>query len=286
MTTQLESLPSGSPTLGGRRPAGHRVPWTAWRLSFQLGILAVVLVAWQYVPKIPGVTGKARFLDPFFISSPSRIARQVWDLIAGRVPGTSLWSYLATTLIGAVLGAVIGLVLGAMVGLLLSNSRRLSDVLRPFMVVLNSIPRVALIPIIVVIVGPSKEASIVSVALTVFFLGFFNAYEGGLTIQQAMLDNARLLGARNHQVMRTIRLPMVAIWTFAVVPNAISFGLLAAVFTELLTGIRGMGTLLQTATFNVDSDLMFAVVVILALVGLILYWLSLWLRAAVIRWER
>ncbi|QSE90651.1 ABC transporter permease subunit [Rhodococcus pseudokoreensis] len=243
------------------------------------------LLAWEFIPQIDGISGTAKWLDPFFISSPTAVAQTVWDLGAGNIPGASLWSYLYSTLFSTVVGATIGLVLGAAAGLVLSNSPKVNDVLQPFIVLLNSVPRVALIPIIVIVVGPSLGAAVISVAMTVFFLGFFNAYEGGLTIQQAMIDNAKLLGAGKTEVMRTIRLPMVAIWTFAVVPNAISFGLLSAVFTELLTGIPGIGTLLQNATVNVNADLMFAVVVILAVVGLVLYWLALKLRSAVIRWE-
>src|SRR5262249_46238304 len=154
----------------------------------------------------------------------------------------------------------------------------------PFIVVMNNIPRIALIPIFVLIAKPTMNAEILAIVAIVFFLAFFNAFEGGRSVSPSMLASASLLGAGPVGLMRTIRLPMVLTWTFAIVPNALSFGLLAAVATEVLAGLPGMGTLLQNAMANIDSALTFAVVVVLCVVGLIFYGAAQLLRRAVIRW--
>lgn len=257
------------------------------RTIIQLAIVAAILLAWQYLPQVGWVTAHIKWTSRFFISSPSGVSHELSNLATGHdTQGVTLWSYLEQTVEATVIGTAIGLVLGALAGLVLSNSPRASEVLQPFIIVANSIPRIALIPIVILIAKPTTNAEIITIVLVVFFLAFFNALEGGRSVSQAMLDNARLLGAGPLDVMRTIRLPVVLQWTFATVPNAVSFGLIVAVTTELLGGLPGMGSLLQVAMQNIDSAYTFAVVVTLAIVGLLLSLAGRKLRDAVIRWDR
>ena len=266
------------------RPPGRS--WRVWRTALQASLAATFLVCWQFLPTIHFLAHHFRVLDPFYVSSPT----QVWDklryLITGDPQtGTTMWPYLWTTVSSTVEGTVIGLLLGALAGLIFSNNERLGEIIRPFIILANSVPRVAIIPISVVLFGPTPRASVFNVITVVFFVGFFNAFEGGRSVKPAILDNAALLGASSFSVMRSIRLPMVLTWTFAAVPNAISFGLVVAVTTELLAGIQGMGALLQTATSNVQTATTFAIIVALSVVGLLLYFLAVGLRRALIRWE-
>ncbi|MBL7501970.1 ABC transporter permease subunit [Frankia sp. CNm7] len=266
--------------------ANRPVPWFVWRTLTQIAIVAVVVVSWEFVPKIGFLARHVRILDPYYISSPT----QVWDSLKALLtgdPGTgaTVWPYFMVTLLSTVEGTAIGLVLGALAGLVFSNSRRLSEICRPFIVLTNSVPRIALIPISVVLFGPTSTASVVNVIAVVFFVGFFNAFEGGRSVKPAVLENARLLGASSWQVMRTIRLPMVLTWTFAAVPNAISFGLIVSVTTELLAGVRGMGELLQSATTYLQTSMTFAIVVVLSFMGLALYGGAIGLKKIVLRWD-
>lgn len=257
------------------------------RLLWQLAIAIAFVAGWQYLPDISALSNHLKFLNRFFISAPSTIVARIGTLMTGNNPShISIWSYLQTTVVAAVVGVAIGLVLGGLFGLICSNNKSVSAVVRPFIVIANSVPRVALIPIFVVIYGPTTKSSILSVVTIVFFLAFFNAFEGGRNIRPAVIENAVLLGASPRDVMWTIRLPQVIVWTFAVVPNAIAFGIVAAVTTELLTGIPGMGTLLQEALQNADSTLTFAVLTILSVVGLALYWLAVRLESFVTRWQQ
>jgi NitT/TauT family transport system permease protein len=116
-------------------------------------------------------------------------------------------------------------------------------------------------------------------------LVFFNAYQGGTKISQPMLDNAQLLGASPYQQMRTIRLPQVLSWTFASIPNAISFGLVVAISTEIIAGVPGIGVLFLQSMLNLDASLTFALIALLVVVGLILYGLATLLRDAALRWD-
>ena len=257
----------------------------AIRWSIQLAIVVAFLLCWQYLPTIGFLSSHVRIFDRFYISSPSQVWKTLGDLAVGRDNTPLVWSYLWTTVSATLIGCAIGLVLGAIFGLLFSNFRPLNAVLRPFVVLLNSVPRVALIPLFVLLVGPTVKASTLSVTAVVFFLGFFNAYEGGVGVQQAVLDNVQLLGASRLQVMRYVRLPAVATWTFAAIPNAISFGLVIAVTTELFAGIQGMGYILLTSTSNVESSLTFAIIVVLSIVGLLMYFLATFSRSRVLHWQ-
>lgn len=273
-------------------PAGtRRVPAHAQRVSrpkrllAQAVIVAAFIAGWQYLPEIGFLSSRVRIFDKFYISSPTAVCKTLGDLAAGRDNTPFVWPYLWTTVSATLEGVAVGLVLGALVGLLFSNSARLNSIIRPFIVLLNSVPRVALIPLFVLLVGPTVQASGLSVTAVVFFLGFFNAYEGGVSVQQAVLDNVTLLGASRLQVMRYVRLPAVASWTFAAIPNAISFGLVIAVTTELFAGVRGMGYILLTSTSNVEASLTFAIIVVLCVVGLILYFLATFSRRRVLHWQ-
>jgi NitT/TauT family transport system permease protein len=252
-----------------------------WRIV----VLVVVLAAWQWLPKIHLLSDHIKWLDPFFISSPDRVAQQIGRMLTGSHATPTVWHDLWTTVEATVLGSAIGLFVGTCLGALLSNNDRLAAVLKIYIETLNAMPRVALIPVIVIIVGPGVTASVVASAIVVTFLTFFNAFEGGRSVSLPILQNAQVLAATSWQVMVRIRLPNVLIWTFAAVPNAIAFGLVSVVTTELLTGSVGMGGLMLTAASNLNADLSFAVMIILSLVGIVLVVGAEKVRARVLHWR-
>lgn len=234
----------------------------------QGALLAAFFLIWEYGPKVESLREAITFLDPYYISSPSA----VWDQLKALSTGDdtiSMWSYVGSTVTASVIGIVAGTVLGAIAGLLLSNSPALSDVFRPFLIAINAVPRIALIPIVVIICGPSLKASIVTAVMIVFFVVFFNAYEGGRSVPAQVVQNARMLGASPRQVMFRIRLRYVQAWSFAALPNAVSFGLMAVVTSEILTGTEGLGRLLLESVTTVQASLTFAVVVVLSVLGLV-----------------
>lgn len=256
------------------------------QIIWQLGLLAAFLAGWQWIPSSHGwFEQRISFLDPFYISSPSRAFSTLWYLFTGTHGRVSIWPYLRSTVEGTLIGFAIGLILGAAAGLFLSNAPRVRQVVTPFLVLINSMPRIALIPVIVIIAGPTTSASTANAVLVVFFLAFYNAVEGGASVPHETIANAALMGASNWQIMRFVRLPNVVMWTFAVMPNAISFGLLTVVATELITGVPGLGSLIQAASSNVDSSLSFAVVILLSILGLVLYGLTVLLRRRMLRWQ-
>jgi NitT/TauT family transport system permease protein len=253
-------------------------------IGCQLLFLALCILGWQFVPQIGALRDISHVFDPYFVSSPTRVAKTVGDLATGSNGSPEIWSYLGETMLTSILGTFIGIALGALSGLVLSNFAFLSAVIRPFIVAANATPRVALIPVVVIICGVSRTTSIVIAVLVVYFVAFFNAYEGGTTIPPQILQNAKLLGARNLRMLYHVRQPFVLAWTIASLPLAATFAIISVVTGEILTGFHGVGSLLATADITGNASLTFAVVFYLALVGLLVVIVAEAMRRRVLHW--
>jgi NitT/TauT family transport system permease protein len=274
--------------------ANERVRHSLIVNSWRVALLAAFLAAWQWVPSIPGAATAAPYLDSFFISSPSAVAREIWYLIVGGRPipgasGISIWPYLEITVVAALVGTVIAVVVGMIAGLICASSEAIYDVVRPFVVAVNAIPRIALVPVIVIIFGTSSVGDALTAFLLVVFLVFYNALEGARSVNLETIEFVRLFGASQLRLMFSVRAQYAFAWVFACLPNAVSFGLLGAVAAELFTGSKGLGQLLTTAVDTTNSALTFAVVVILAVLGSLLvqglevargHWLAWWVETA------
>jgi len=253
-------------------------------ILIQISIVTVLLVAWEFVPQIPGLQQLSPAFDPYFVSSPSRIAECIWGLFTGANGSVLIGPYLWLTVSSALVGTAIGMLLGSFAGLLLSNSESLNRILRPFLVAINATPRIALIPIIVLFFGASFETSVVSAVLVVFFVAFFNAFEGGRSVAPELVQNVQLLGGSRWQVVSRVRGPFALAWAFAVLPLAMTFGLISVVTAEILTGFKGIGSLLSIATSQANATLTFSLVIILAVVGVVTVTIADKIRDRVLHW--
>jgi NitT/TauT family transport system permease protein len=260
-------------------------------ISAQFALLVAFLAAWQWLPTIPAVRHTAKIFDPFYISSPKAVGVSVWRLMglgSGPVGTTgatgTIWGPLWHTLEATLIGTIGGVVLGLIVGVLLSESRTAERILRPYIVALNAIPRIALVPIIIIVFGPTATADGVSSLLIVVFIIFYNAFQGARSVKPNVVRSASLLGAGRGSVMLRIRLPYATAWTFAVLPTAVSFGLVGAVTTELFSGGAGVGGLLQVATNTVNATFTVSIVVLLSAVGVILVALTTLVQRRLLHW--
>lgn len=271
---------SDKPILKPRRETSRTVTVAVWRVI----VVVVVIAAWQWLPDIPGIRHVLPFLDPFFISSPWNCAKQVWALMTGAHGATLIWGPLAQTVITALVGAFAALCIGAVAGLAVTNWETLSRVTKPFLIVLNAVPRVAIVPIIVLISAGQNEADALTAFGTVFFLAFYNAAEGAQTVPIEIIRNAELLGASKFRMMWQVRWPFALAWTLATLPNAIAFGLTGTVTAEIFTGGSGLGYQIVLGLDNSNADQLFAIVVITAAVGVILVLSSGLLRKQLLPW--
>lgn len=252
--------------------------------TWQIVILAIIICGWQYIPMIPNIRRTFTFEDPFFISSPSRLAKQLWDSTTGAGGNGTIWHNFFRTIVTALMGTAAGLIVGMAAGLVLSQSARWAAIARPFVSFFNAIPRITIIPVIVLVVGTGETGSAVSSFTVVVFLVFYTAFEGSGSIPVEVIQNAKLLGAKDSTVMFKVRLPFVLGWVFGVLPLAIAFGLIGAVTSEILTGSEGLGRELTYALNTANATETFAIVTILAVTGVILSFGSAYLRKRLLPW--
>jgi NitT/TauT family transport system permease protein len=276
-------------------------------LVWQALICAVVLSIWQWGydlhASLPWLVPD--LLDPYFVSKPSEIFQQFLVLSCiksklGVVNGWSngdftkclarnennLWVATAVTLKNTFFGFVIGVSSGFVVGLILGRSDRLSAIFQPFITAVNSIPRIALAPIIVLAFGIGDASKIVTSWIVVVFLVFFNTFEGARSIDEGFVNVARLLGASEWQITRTVVIPSTMAWVFASLSPAISFALIGVIVGEFIGAERGIGRLIIESEARAEASGMMVAVIVLMLVGVVLSALIWRLQAYLLRWQR
>lgn len=275
---------------------GKRARWSFGALRerllihlLQVLLLLGLLAAWQWVPTISGARNISPVFNPFFISSPTKVAQTLYDLALGHTtPSTTafpaIWTPFRQSVVPAVLGTLIAIAVGALAGLICSNWRTLNEIVRPFVIIGNSIPRITMIPIIVIVFGATTTSSIVIGFVVVFFLVFFNAYEGGLSAPPEALENIRILGASGFEELRRVRMPYSLVWTFAGLPNAISYGLAGIITGELFTGSSGLGQLLLYGVNQANANLTIAVTIVVGLTAMLLIGAAEVIKRRVLHW--
>ncbi len=252
-------------------------------LAWQISLLATILLVWEFATRVPWLKDNVNIFDPFFVSRPSLVLAKLYDWIFGAKAGY-LWPHLASTLTSTFLGLIVAVGSGFGVGLLFSQRRRLAAVLSPFIVALNSLPRIAFVPLITMILGLGMASKIATAWFIVFFLVFFNTFKGALSIERELMDFCRTLGASERQITRTVRIPNALSWAFTALPNAVSFSLIGVVLSEFVGSVTGMGYLIIVALATLNSAEMFAALTVLSVVGVVLVMVFRALERRILRW--
>ena len=241
-------------------------------------LLVVIVGGWE-------LGARAKIIDPFFWGQPSG----VWDQLVTWVrDGTSqgpLWEQIAVTLEEAVIGFAIGVVLGVVFGIVLGSNHFLADVLGPYIKAANSIPRVMLAPLFLIGFGLGMQSKVALAVVLVFFIVFFNAFQGVREVDRNLLANARILGASNRQLSTQVIIPSALSWILASLHVSFAFALVGAVVGEFVGGIQGLGLMVQVAGATFNANGVFASIVILAVVALIAEAIVTWLENRLIRWR-
>ena len=217
-------------------------------------ILAFLLVAgWEGAVRIG-------WLDSFFFPRPSDIAVQ----IAAWVVDPDFYTQIGVTLLEAMLAFLFGTALGVLIGLWLALAPFASRVLDPFLKVVNSIPKVILAPIFALWFGLGIVSKVALGLTLVFFVAFFNTYQGVLEVNPVVLSNARLLGASRLSLLRHVYLPSASTWIISSLRVSIGFAMIGAVVGEYLGSAAGMGHMIAAAQSTFDAVSVFAGVAVLS----------------------
>jgi NitT/TauT family transport system permease protein len=262
-----------------RAARNERIRVLAWQISLLLLLLAV----WEFGTRVPWLAQNVNIFDPFFVSQPSRVLAKLHEWIFGAKAG-SLWPHLFSTLGSTFVGLIVAVLSGFAVGMVFSQHRRLAEVLSPFIVALNSLPRIAFVPLITMIFGLGMASKVATAWFIVFFLVFFNTFKGALSIERELMEFCRTLGASERQITWTVRIPNALSWTFAALPNAVSFSLIGVVLSEFVGSTTGMGYLIIVALSTLNSAEMFAALTVLSVVGVTLVVLFRMLEQRLLRW--
>jgi NitT/TauT family transport system permease protein len=276
-------------------------------LAWQAAICIAVLALWQWGFDLHGRFPRLvpDLLDPYFVSKPSEILDQFLVLGCFKT-GLGAWNgwsngdfsrcmvkfdntlWVATwiTLKNTFFGFLTGVSSGFVLGLILGRSDRLSAVFQPFITAVNSIPRIALAPIIVLAFGIGDSSKIVTSWIVVVFLVFYNTFAGARSVDQNYISAARLLGGSEWQITRTVVIPSTMAWVFASLTPAISFALIGVIVGEFIGAEHGIGRLIIESEARGEASGMMVAVIILMIVGVILSALIWRLQVYLLRWQQ
>ncbi|HMF96779.1 MAG TPA: ABC transporter permease, partial [Vicinamibacterales bacterium] len=199
-------------------PDPSATPSGAIVLASQLALGIALLALWQTLVSV-------QVLDPFFVSRPSDIGARIVRWITS---GT-LWGHLAVTLEESLLGLVAGAALGVSLGFLLARSPFLAQVLDPYIKMLNAVPRVVLAPLFLLWFGLGIWSKVALAVTLVFFVMFFNTYQGVRDADPVLIDNVRMLGATERQLVRHVLVPSALTWIFSSLQTSLGFAMVGAV---------------------------------------------------------
>jgi NitT/TauT family transport system permease protein len=222
-------------------------------------LVAVAGVAAWYVFSTYPVFGKI-LLPPFFFSNPVDVAQQIVAWFASGV----IWKHLWVTLLESMLSFVLGSIGGVLVGFWFARQPRTAAVFDPYVKMANSLPRVVLAPIFTLWLGLGIWSKVALGVTLVFFIVFFNVYQGVKEVSPTVLANARMLGMNERQLMRHVYWPSALSWMFSSLHTSVGFAVIGAVVGEYLGAAAGLGYLIQQAEGVFDVAGVFAGMFVLA----------------------
>ncbi len=239
-------------------------------LAWQIGLLAAVFVFWHVMTK-PGLIPPFMFDNDrqaaFFFGEPLKVAGRIWSWF---VAEADIYRHLAVTLVETLLAFGIGSVLGLGAGLWLALSPLASAILEPYIKAANSMPRIILAPIFAVWFGLGIASKVALGVTLVFFIVFFNVYQGVKEVSPVVLASARMLGAGERQLLRHVYLPSATSWVFSSLHTSVGLAFVGAVVGEYLGSSQGVGYLILQAEGTFDINTVMAGILVLTAFALVL----------------
>ncbi|AMO96170.1 binding--dependent transport system inner membrane component family protein [Collimonas fungivorans] len=245
---------------------------------YQVLVLLVFFLIWHLATRNPQTA--------FFFGEPVKVLQRIWQWFtvgSGSVEvgfGDHTWftltfpaeiySHLLVTLTETMLAFGIGTVLGLGVGLWLALSPLTSAILDPYIKASNAMPRVILAPIFAMWFGLGIWSKVALAVTLVFFIVFFNVYQGVKEVSPVVLANARMLGANQRQLLRTVYLPSATSWVFSSLHTSVGLAFVGVIVGEYLGSARGVGYLILQAEGSFDINTVFAGILVLTAFALVL----------------
>jgi NitT/TauT family transport system permease protein len=229
------------------------------KLLLLQALVAVAAVGSWHVLTTDEYFGTA-FLPPFFFSTPADVFGRVVQLFAGG----GIWRHLWVTLSESMLAFAIGSAGGVAIGFWFARKPIVAAVFDPYVKMANALPRVVLAPIFALWFGLGIWSKVALGVTLVFFIVFFNVYQGVKEVNPTVLANARMLGMNDRALMRHVYWPSALSWMFSSLHTSVGFAVVGAVVGEYLGSAAGLGYLIQQAEGIFDVAGVFAGMFILA----------------------
>ena len=240
-----------------------------YRLLFGL----LLLTLWELT--------SGRLIDPFWISSPSK----VFLYLQGVTMDGSIFGHIAVTLYETSVGFIIGAVTGIGAGFLLARAETVAQVLDPYIVAFNGIPRIALAPLFIIWFGIGPNSKVILVVIVVSFLTFFNTFAGVKGVDQELTNVLRIMGASERQVMFKVTIPATIPWITTGLKLSVPYALVGAVVGEFIASSKGLGYLINYNTGLFSTTGALGGILVLALIVVVINEAISRAEAHLLRWR-
>jgi NitT/TauT family transport system permease protein len=242
-------------------------------LGGRLMVVIICVTLWEILTRT--------VVDPFFVSSPSRIAGN----LVGELTDYGFYRDLYVSGIEMLLGFASGALTGIATGVLLARWDVVAKIVDPFLVALNSIPRMALAPLLIIWFGIDMTSKVMLAATLVFFVTFFNTIGGIRSVDIRLCNVARVMGATEWQIFSKVMLPSASSWIVTSLKMALPFALIGVIVGEFMASSKGIGYRLNnfTTTYNITGAM--ALILIIMLLMTLLNAIMNKFESTLLRWR-
>ena len=252
---------------------------------WQVALLLAVFAVWHLLTS-PGLLPPMVFENDqqaaFFFGEPLKVLSRIWHWF---IADADIYGHLGVTLIETLLAFGIGALSGLGGGLWLALQPMASALLEPYIKAMNAMPRIILAPIFAVWFGLGIASKVALGVTLVFFIVFFNVYQGVKEVSPVVLANARMLGASPRQLLRHVYLPSATSWVFSSLHTSVGLAFVGAVVGEYLGSASGVGYLIHQAEGVFDINTVMAGILVLTGFALALDGAVGWIEARLMVWR-
>jgi NitT/TauT family transport system permease protein len=236
-------------------------------------VLVVFVSLWEW-------TVRGFEVPPYIAPAPSAVVASLVGGLRSRLYLEHFWVTLYEALLGFLIAAGAGITVGAVI----AQFRLVEKTLYPYLVALQTMPKIAIAPLIIVWFGFGISSKVVIAATVAFFPVLVNVIVGLKTIDQSKLDLMRSLNATRWQTFRMVKLPNALPFVFAGLDVAVVFSVLGAIVGEFVGAQQGLGNLILQFNFSLDIAGVFAVLILLSVLGVALHLIMQALQKRLIFW--
>ncbi|MHC5308289.1 ABC transporter permease [Bartonella sp. LJL80] len=249
-------------------------------LILQISVAVIFFAAWELATTVPVFDGKP-LMPPFFFSTPLDIFQRIGaDFMSGTV-----WYHLWITLLETILAFVIGAGGGILLGFWFARREMVAAVFDPYIKAANALPRVVLAPIFALWFGLGIWSKVALGFTLVFFVVFFNVYQGVKEVSPTVLANARMIGMNDRQLLRHVYLPSAMTWVFSSLHTSVGFAMVGAVVGEYLGSSAGLGYRISQAEGVFDVTGVFSGMLILTIFVILIDIFVTWIENRLLVWR-